>query len=153
MRLLGGLERTANQVDLGDAVLALRIHHFLFTREQSPGRIHRHEVGVGAIRDVLHQPRGQLQQRAVVGHSTIEVVTCRQERPCEHEVAQTAVRKIEGPPGSLKCLLEGLEVARHGDRPGVITTFGHSDGRARALRIAAHGEPAIQQRHKLCGGR
>ena len=97
-----------HDVDVFDPVVPIRVDDFGLAGEQAALRIQRNQERVRAIGDVLNQPRRQPEQRAVVIDRGVETALELQHRTGKHQVADAAIRKVEGLAGCLELADEGL---------------------------------------------
>ena len=99
-RPLGRGQRPIDEVDLADPVRPPHVHDRLFRRQQPSVVVEGDQPGVGAVGNVLDEPRRQPEQRAVFVDGGIEAAAGEQESAREHQIAEAAVREIERTAGS-----------------------------------------------------
>ena len=73
--------------------------------------VHGHQIGIGAVGDVLDDARRQTDERAVVVDRAVEVASGKQERAGEHEIAEAAIVEVERASGVRDLLREARSIA------------------------------------------
>ena len=136
-----------DQVDVLDAIPPFRVDNLSLAPQQPVAHVERDEKGVGPVGHIVDQAWREAVETAVVVDGGVEVAARHEERTGKHDVADAAVREVEGAAAPLG--LESVQsigqrspgLGAHG--PGDFANPGlkHAVGRAQAALRQAEDPP------------